>query len=89
MVNIQVRKSIKLTKIFMRENLLIIRVSSLMVFAITNCGEFLKAEFALIRFFACVSSHMYEEISFLRKDLSTVGNGALKEVLSTMSGFYM
>ena len=63
-------------------NLLVICMSSFVVFAIPNGGEFFVAMTTLIRLFASVCAHMYQKVSFFSEDLATIGYKALEEVLT-------
>jgi hypothetical protein len=60
-------------------------MSTLVIFAIANCGEALRAMPALVRFFSCVSAHMHEQVPFLSKYLSTAKFPTLKEVVTRVS----
>lgn len=76
---------------------LILAVSSLMVFAvtwtyvslqiITDCSKPLTADVARVRFVSGVSSLVDKEVSFLCKDLATLREVTLKEVLSAVRSF--
>lgn len=62
-----IRKELRESK-----NVLVVRVSSLVVLAVTNRGESLSAELALVGLLPGVGSHVNQEVSLLCKYLSTV-----------------
>lgn len=57
-------------------------MTSFVVSAVTDSCEFLFTVSAVIRLFTGMCAHVYEEVSFLCEDFTTVFNFALKEVLS-------
>lgn len=67
--------------------LLIVRVSSFMIFAIADGGKSLEANFALIWFFSCVCSLMNQKVSLLSEVFPTFVAG--EKIFSRVNGFYM
>jgi hypothetical protein len=68
---------------------LVVRVSSLMIFAIPNSSELFLAKIALIRLFTSVSSHMNQEVSFFSEDFTTTIFNTLKEIVAAVCTFDM
>ena len=68
---------------------LVVSVTSLMIFAIPNSGEFFLAEIALIWFFTSVCPHMYQEVPFFCKDFPASIFNTLKKIVAAVRTFDM
>lgn len=64
-------------------------MTSLVILAVSYCGEALHAVFALVGLLSCVSPHVYKKITFLSKDPTAVRDCAFEKVLAGVSGLYM
>ena len=57
-------------------------MATLVVLAVTNGGEALRAEAAQVGLFTSVSAHVHKQVAFLREDLAASGFGTLEQVVS-------
>jgi hypothetical protein len=57
-------------------------MSAFMVLAVADGCELLVTVLAEVRFLTGVGPHVYQEVAFLCKNLSAVGNSTFEEVLS-------